>query len=202
MKTFTGFKLIAVMALVLAFATGCATKPAEEPVDQSAIQEARAAIVDARAAHARVDPAHADYAAIGNMIADAEAALAEGDTGRAIQLANQARQMAEAAAAARKPVVEEPKDKGVTQYTVVRGDSLWAISGKNEIYGNPYQWPLIYKANRAQIKDADLIHPGQRFQIERGASQAEIDAAINHARTRGAWTLGVTEEADLRYLSR
>lgn len=93
-------------------------------------------------------------------------------------------------------VVEE----GVTSYTVVRGDSLWAISSYRVIYGNPYQWPLIYKANADQIKDADLIYPGQVFSIPRDMSASQIEAAIQHARTRGAWSLGVVEESDQAYL--
>ena len=90
--------------------------------------------------------------------------------------------------------------QAMSQYTVVRGDSLWKISGRSDIYNNPYQWPLIYKANSDQIRDADLIHPGQRFNIDMNPSAAEVSAAINHARTRGAWSLGVVEEADKRYL--
>ncbi|RMG30957.1 MAG: LysM peptidoglycan-binding domain-containing protein [Gammaproteobacteria bacterium] len=86
------------------------------------------------------------------------------------------------------------------QYTVVRGDSLWKISGKPEIYGNPYEWPLIYKNNADKIRDADLIYPGQVFSIVRNPSQEEVDAAIHHARTRGAWSLGVVEDSDRAYL--
>jgi nucleoid-associated protein YgaU len=85
-------------------------------------------------------------------------------------------------------------------YNVVRGDHLWGISSKSMIYGNPYQWPLIYKANRDKIKDADLIHPGQVFTINRNASGTEVDAAVKHAKTRGAWQMGVVEESDKRYL--
>ncbi len=90
---------------------------------------------------------------------------------------------------------------GVTNYTVEKGDNLWSISGQSDIYDNPFQWPLIYKANRDQIKDADLIFPGQELEITRGMSDAEIDAAINHAKTRGAWSLGNVEESDQVYLS-
>ncbi len=93
-------------------------------------------------------------------------------------------------------VVEE----GVTSYTVVRGDNLWDIASYRVIYGNPYQWPLIYKANADQIKDADLIYPGQVFSIPRDMSASQIEAAIQHARTRGAWSLGVVEESDQAYL--
>ncbi len=85
------------------------------------------------------------------------------------------------------------------QYAVVRGDSLWKISGKSDIYNNPYQWPLIYKANRSQIKDADLIYPGQNFSIDRNPSASEVSAAVNHAKTRGAWSLGEVEESDRAY---
>ena len=85
-------------------------------------------------------------------------------------------------------------------YSVVTGDNLWNISGKNEVYSDPYQWPMIYKANRDKIKDADLIYSGQTLQIDRSASQADIDAAINHAKTRGAWTLGTQEASDRAYL--
>ena len=91
---------------------------------------------------------------------------------------------------------------GEDTYTVVGGDSLWGIAGKDSVYSNSYQWPLIYKANRARIKDADLIYPGQNFDIDRGASAAEIDAAVNHAKTRGAWSVGDVEQSDLDYLNK
>lgn len=87
-------------------------------------------------------------------------------------------------------------------YTVEPGDSLWKISGKDEVYGNPYQWPLIYKKNQDRIKDADLIYPGQELAINKLPTQGEIDAAINHARTRGAWSIGETEASDRAYLDR
>ena len=86
------------------------------------------------------------------------------------------------------------------QYEVVRGDSLWAISAKPETYNNPYQWPLIFKANRAQIKDADLIYPGQTFEVDRNPSAADVESAVNHARNRGAWSIGVMEDSDRRFL--
>ena len=88
----------------------------------------------------------------------------------------------------------------VDSYEVVRGDSLWGISGRAVIYNNPYYWPLIFKANAALIEDADLIFPGQGLDIPRGYGGGEADAAVNHARTRGAWSLGTTEASDRAYL--
>jgi nucleoid-associated protein YgaU len=53
-------------------------------------------------------------------------------------------------------------------YTVVRGDCLWIISGKKIIYNDPVKWPRIYRANRDQIRDPDLIYPDQVLKIPRG----------------------------------
>ncbi|MBM4171807.1 MAG: LysM peptidoglycan-binding domain-containing protein [Ignavibacteria bacterium] len=58
--------------------------------------------------------------------------------------------------------VEAPKE---VMYTVVRGDHLWGIAKKKEHYANPFAWPMIYKANRDQIKNPDLIYPKQIFKI-------------------------------------
>ena len=101
---------------------------------------------------------------------------------------------AAAPAPAPKPVSSLPAN-----YEVQRGDHLWGIASQPRIYGNPYAWPLIYKTNSAKIKDADLIHPGQNFDINRSAASGDIDAAVRHAKTRGAWTLGATEDSDKRY---
>ena len=57
---------------------------------------------------------------------------------------------------------EKPKD---VDYTVVKGDYLWKIAKKDEFYGNGFAWPVIYNANRDQIKDPDLIYPKQVFKI-------------------------------------
>jgi DNA repair exonuclease SbcCD ATPase subunit len=58
--------------------------------------------------------------------------------------------------------VEEPQE---IMYTVVRGDHLWGIAGKKEHFGNSFAWPVLYKANRDQIKDPDLIYPKQVFKV-------------------------------------
>ncbi len=95
-----------------------------------------------------------------------------------------------------------PVASGMTSsYHVNRGDCLWTIAGQSQIYGNPYEWPLIYQANSAEIKRGpDLIFPGQTFSIERGASSGEVDRAEHYAKTRGAWKLGVEGSADRDYL--
>lgn len=44
-------------------------------------------------------------------------------------------------------------------YTVQRGDSLSKIA--QQAYGRADRWHAIFDANRDQIDDPDLIHPGQ-----------------------------------------
>lgn len=58
--------------------------------------------------------------------------------------------------------VEAPKE---IMYSVVKGDHLWGIAKKKDHYDNPFAWPMIYQANRDQIKDPDLIYPKQTFKI-------------------------------------
>ena len=93
-----------------------------------------------------------------------------------------------------------PAPQGIGGYVVQKGDHLWGISAKPAVYGDPYQWPLLYKRNRDEIYDPDLIYPGQVLQIERNLSQTQINIAVNHAKTRGAWVLGEIEATDIQYL--
>lgn len=55
-----------------------------------------------------------------------------------------------------------PSDRGSRSAVVVsRGDSLWRIS--RATYGTGMQYQLVLKANRDQIRNQDLIYPGQTF---------------------------------------
>ena len=48
-------------------------------------------------------------------------------------------------------------------YTVAPGDSLSLIAKK--VYGDANKWRQIFEANTDQIKNPDLIHPGQILKI-------------------------------------
>ncbi|MDC1067853.1 LysM peptidoglycan-binding domain-containing protein [Candidatus Kapabacteria bacterium] len=61
------------------------------------------------------------------------------------------------------------KEKKTTNYTVrpwsESNDCLWNISGRTEIYADPNMWPKIWQANLDQIRNPDVIFPGQVLQI-------------------------------------
>jgi len=154
---------------------------------------------------ASVDELGGDSSVATATLTKAKAALAAGNFDEAISLANQAKSEAEAALAARRAALASAAENNApvaasSTYLVVDGDSLWSIAGNASTYGDPYQWPLIYKANKAKIKDADAIEPGQVFDITTGSS-SEIKAAVEYAKTRGAWSFGSIEASDLKFLT-
>ncbi len=48
-------------------------------------------------------------------------------------------------------------------YVVRRGNSLWLIA--RHTYGEGTRYTTIYSANRSQIRDPNLIYPGQQFRL-------------------------------------
>lgn len=83
------------------------------------------------------------------------------------------------------------RDGHPQRYTVVRGDTLWGISGK--FLREPWQWPEIWHAN-PQIENPHLIYPGDslrlvyvdgqpRLQLERGANRGTIRLSPQVRRT-------------------
>lgn len=138
-------------------------------------------------------------------VGQARDALSSGRAGRALDIADEAQSAVEKgreaciqkAKAGDKP---EPISAKLPSYTVRRGDNLWDIAGKSSIYGDPFMWPLIYKQNSGVIKDPDLIFPAQIFLLPTNPPEQDVNDAINHARTRGEWSLDRLEASDVRYL--
>ena len=76
-------------------------------------------------------------------------------------------------------------ESGLKIYKVVynkkKRDCLWRIAGK--VYKDARLWPLIYMANREQIKDPDLIFPGQKFKIPEIPPRTELKSVEDATRS-------------------
>lgn len=211
MNTKELLKLTAIAVITVGFVVGCARDSTEtmEPMAEEcmgATPDVKNAIYAAKLKNARARNLGYEWRDTAKTIAAAEKAAEECDFDRAKTLANKAEAEASDAIAqyhaeqGKMDVAEAPVSMSMGNYIVSVGDNLWSIAGQGSVYGNPYQWPLIFKNNSSQIKDADLIYPGQTFDIPKG-SDAEIAAAVEHAKTRGAWVIGEVEASDLNYLA-
>jgi nucleoid-associated protein YgaU len=59
-----------------------------------------------------------------------------------------------------------PKPAAVKTYVVKKGDCLWKIAARKDVYGDGSKWPKIYNANKKVIgKNPNLIKPGQKLVI-------------------------------------
>jgi hypothetical protein len=162
------------------------------PCLEAAGQAIHAAEV-AGATNAELAPARSALASAEQRLQQAKVFLTQGDVERARSHLDAAQadclsardlsQQAGVIAASRVPAALE-------RYTVQRGDTLWGISGQETIYHDPFMWPMIYKANRDQIHDPDLIVPQQTFAIPRGYTREEAETVRQRARNRGPWQVG------------
>ncbi|MDT8441062.1 MAG: DUF4398 domain-containing protein [Desulfuromonadales bacterium] len=91
------------------------------------------------------------------------------------RLARQAEERRRQEAAARKAVqpVQPPPAEPTLTYQVGDGENLWTISAHPRVYADGFLWPLLYQANRDQIKDPKQIYPGQILNIRRDLSEQE-----------------------------
>lgn len=198
MKTLSS-KHLAVVLLSLGIAAGCASTPKEPEQTgptQAEMEAQRAAEQAAKENQAMLEKAQALLDEVNNyahLNADQESRKEEGRQAIADQDGQKAYDTLSA-------LLSELKSASMT-YNVVRGDNLWDISGKSDVYGNPYEWPLIYKNNSDKIKDADLIFPGQQLDVKSNPLKSDVDSAIQHAKNRGAWSVGKVESSDQDYLA-
>lgn len=81
-------------------------------------------------------------------------------------------------ALAAKPI--QLADDAPDSYTVKRGDTLWAISGK--FLKEPWRWPEVWRLNREQIHNPHLIYPGQVVLLDRNGPKLSIGRPLGPAK--------------------
>lgn len=81
------------------------------------------------------------------------------------------------------PAKEEVRRPPLVHYTVAGNDTLWLIAARLEVYGDPLLWPLLYRANRDQIRDPRQIFAGQVLDIPRNISASDRQDALDRARS-------------------
>ncbi len=59
------------------------------------------------------------------------------------------------------------------QHVVVKGDTLWDISGK--FLRNPWCWPQVWGMNRDEIRNPHWIYPGQVIWFDRARGRLSFD---------------------------
>lgn len=126
------------------------TLRSRRPDGQQAISEQRVAVA--------LDQAESSSGTVGSRAAVKfevpQTGVANGQPRRVVAAAG----AAAFSAAAASPAVAA---SGIATAIVSRGDSLWRISRLT--YGAGMRYAVVYKANRNQIRNPDLIYPGQIF---------------------------------------
>ena len=139
-------------------AAGAVTSRFETPFKRETV----AALAEASGA----EPAGAEPAGVETAEAEAETQAETSGTEAAAQAEAEPAEAAvteEAAAEAAEPAGEGEPAAGPSTVTVQPGFTLWRIASEN--LGDGVRYVQVFEANKDQIRDPDLIYPGQVFTI-------------------------------------
>jgi nucleoid-associated protein YgaU len=145
-----------------------------------ALQHARRAVSLAEEGQARLEQEEAEQAILAEQARQSEPKKAKSEN---TEIKQEQKQTAAKPAAKPAPVpTPKPQIEMVDKYIVGEGETLWTISAQPQVYGEGLLWPLLYQANRDQIKDPRQIFPGQTLDIRRDMTSEEQEEARQRAR--------------------
>jgi hypothetical protein len=88
------------------------------------------------------------------------------------------------------------KPNAPDQHLVVRGDTLWGISGK--FLENAFCWPEVWGMNKEEIRNPHLIFPGQIVYLDRANGRLRLGKPLNGATAQAQANSDLTLKPQIR----
>ena len=116
-------------------------------------------------------------------VQEAEAAVARNDGRAAYGITN---------------ALSEELRKSEKRHKVNRGESLWTISARPDIYANPFLWPLIWQTNKDTVKNPSNVREGQVLKIRPNPTVNEVVDAVTYAREHTGTRINIGEVKEVK----